>query len=136
MAKRIIRLTNNEALIKIEGAAGTNTISLATDLLGAGEALDGGTQTATITNVTWTTNGGTFTIVRNGVTLVSSSAPVGHLGPQQNFFDDGGKTSDIVVTSATAEVQVWIRVHKVGGFKTKFEPEQFGSYDNPAASGS
>lgn len=135
-AKRLISLRNNEAVVKIEGAAGAVTIGLATDLLGAGEVLDGsGVQNVTITGLRWTSITGTATIVRNGVTIASIGA--GTAGNfYETFYDDGGKTFDIVVTSTTGEVQIWMKLHKTSGYKPKFEPEQFGSYDNPAASGS
>jgi hypothetical protein len=130
--KRLISLRNNEALVKIEGAAGAVTIGLATDLLGAAEVLDGGTQTVTLAGIRWTSVTGTATIVRNGVTIASIAAgSVGNF--MENFYDDGGKTNDIVVTTVTGEVQIWLKLHKVGGYKTMIQPEQFGSYDNPAS---
>jgi len=134
MAKRIISLRNNEALIKIEGAAGANTIDLDVDLLGAWEVLDGATQTVNIVGITWTTTTGTATIVRNGVTIATCAGPTGSLTPNAGFhMDNGGNTNDIVITTAAAEVQIWIKVHKVGGYKTKIQPEQYGSYDDPTS---
>ncbi len=134
--KRLVSLRNNEAIVKIEGAAGAVTIDLDVDLLGGGEVLDGATQSVNIVGITWTSTVGTATIARNAIVVASTPAGSGSLGQLQNFFEDGGKTHDIVVTTAGGEVQLWIKLHKVGGYKTKFEPEQFGSYDNPAASGS
>lgn len=135
--KRVYSLRNNEAKVKIEGAAGPITIALATDLLGAGEVLDGsGIQNVSITGIAWTSTGGTSTISRNGIVVASTPASAGSLGQLQNFFEDGGKTFDLVVTTSGGEVQIWLTLHKITGYKTKFEPEQFGSYDNPAAAGS
>lgn len=131
--KRVYSLKNNEALVKIEGAVGAVTIDLDVDLLGAGEALNGGTQTVVITGITWTGTTGTATIARNGVTVIAvPGANPGTLGLNERFYEDGGKTFDIVVTTATTEMQVWLRLSKISGYRPKFEPEQFGSYDNPA----
>lgn len=128
MAKRFQKITNNEVMVKIEGAVGANTISLATDLLGPREALDGATQKVNISAIIWTSNGGTATITRNGVTLVALSGPMGKLTKEENFFEAGGNTFDIVITTSTAEVQIWLKLHKVGGYRTTFTPEQLGSY--------
>ena len=133
MAKRVISLRNNEALVKIEGAAGANTIDLDVDLLGAWEVVDG-TPTVNIVGIVWTTTTGTATIVRNGVTIAVCAGSTGSLTPNNGFhLDNGGNTNDIVVTSATAEVQIWLKLHKVAGYKTKYQPEQFGSYDDPTS---
>jgi hypothetical protein len=136
MAKRIIFLRNNEALVKIEGAIGANTIDIDVDLLGANEVLNGQTVTVNITAVSWSgLPTGTFTISRGGANLVAGSGS-GSLGSPSSFFENGSNTIDITVTTATAEMQVWIRLHKVSGFGTKIEPEQFGSYDNITTAGS
>lgn len=135
MAKRIISLRNNEALIKIEGAVGANTIALATDLLGAWEVLAGTpTPTVNIVGIMWTSSGGgTATIARNSVNIVSCVGGYGSLTAADGWFDNGQNTSDIVITTATAEVQIWIKVHKAAGYLTKYQPEQFGSYDDPTS---
>jgi hypothetical protein len=133
MAKRIIYVRNNEALIKIEGVAGTQTISLATDLLGANEVLNGQTPTVNFAGMVWTSGPTGFaTIVRNGVTIASAIG-CGSLSPNNGFqFDNGGNTNDIVVTTTGADdMQIWIKLHKIAGYQTKIQPEQYGSYDNP-----
>lgn len=136
ITKRVVSVRNNEALVKIEGAAGAVTIDLDVDLLGAGEELNGGTQTVNIVGITWMSTVGTATISRNSIVVASTPAGAGSLGQLQNFFENGGNTSDIVVTTTGGEVQLWIKVHKIGGYKTKFQPEQFGSYDNPTTAAS
>lgn len=131
MAKRVISLRNNEAIIKIEGAVGATTIALATDLLGANEVLDGNTPIVNIAGIIWTGTTGTATIVRNNVTIAALSGN-GALTSQQGFQgDNGGNTFDLVITTAATEFQVWIKLHKIQGYQTKIQPEQYGSYDNP-----
>lgn len=136
IAKRIIFLRNNEALIKVDGVVGAVTITLATDLLGSNEVING-TPTVNITSVSWSgLPSGSFTISRGANNLVSG-AGYGNLSPKEGtFYENGNNTTDITVTTTTAEMQVWIRLHKVAGYATKIEPEQFGSYDNPNAAGS
>jgi hypothetical protein len=132
MAKRIISLRNNEALVKIEGAAGANTIALATDLLGAHEVLNGVTPAVNFAGMTWTSVDGTAIIERGGVVIASTSG-CGSLGPNEGFhMDNGGNTTDVVVTT-TGEVQIWIKLHKIAGYQTKIQPEQYGSYDDPTS---
>jgi len=132
--KRVISLRNNEVLVKIEGAAGAVTIDLDVDLLGAHEVLDGQTVTVNIAGIVWTTTTGTATIVRNAVQVMSCAGPTGSLGPNNGFqLENGGNTNDIVITTATAEVQIWLKLHKVKGFQTKYQSEQYGSYDDPTS---
>lgn len=134
--KRILFVRNNEALIKVDGPVGAVTLSLATDLLGVNEVLDGNTPTVNITMISWTgLPSGTFTVSRNGVNLIAGSG-WGSLGSEGNVIETSFNTNDITITTATAETQIWIRVHKLKGYATKMEPEQFGQYDNINAVGS
>jgi hypothetical protein len=139
-AKTVLRKTHQEAVVKVAGTAAAQTISLASDLLPTGQVLDGGTQTVNIVGATWTgAIGGVVTIARNSVTimtLVGDNPGQIDLGGQSMIPDTINNTSDIVVTISGAQAECWLKLRKVGGYKTTIEPEQFSVYDNPAVAGS
>ena len=140
IVKTILKKTHQEAVVKVAGTAAAGTISLASDLLPTGQALDGGTQTVNIVGVTWTgAADGIVTITRNSVvvmTLQANAAGALEFNGQMMLPDTIENTSDVVVTISGAQAECWLRLRKVGGYKTTVEPEQFGIYDNPAAAGS
>ena len=140
IVKTILKKTHQEAVVKVAGTAAAGTISLASDLLPTGQALDGGTQTINIVGVTWTgAADGIVTITRNSVvvmTLQANAAGALEFNGQMMLPDTIENTSDVVVTISGAQAECWLRLRKVGGYKTTVEPEQFGIYDNPAAAGS
>lgn len=140
IVKTILKKTHQEAVVKVAGTAAAGTVALATDLLPTGQALDGGTQTVNIVGVTWTgATGGIITITRNSVvvmTLQTDAAGALDFGGQMMLPDTIQNTSDVVVTISGAQAECWLRLRKVGGYKTTVEPEQFGIYDNPAVVGS
>jgi hypothetical protein len=139
VVKTILKKTHNEVVIKVAGTAGSETISLATDLLHTNQALDGVTQSANIVNASWTgTAGSVISVARNSVNILNMPGDQ----PQQfdfegtGFVDSVNNTSDIVVTIGTNEAQVYLVLHKVGGYATKIETAQFSVYDNRNAVGS
>lgn len=140
IVKTILKKTHQEAVVKVAGTAAAGTISLASDLLPTGQALDGGTQTVNIVGVTWTgAADGIVTITRNSVvvmTLQANAAGALEFNGQMMLPDTIENTSDVVVTISGAQAECWLRLRKVGGYKTTVEPEQFGIYDNPAVAGS
>lgn len=140
ITKTILKKTHQEAVVKVAGTDAAGTISLASDILAAGQALDGATQSANIVGVTWTgAADGIITITRNSVvvmTLQANAAGALEFGGQMMLPDSVGNTSDVVVTISGAQAECWLRLRKVGGYKTTIEPEQFGIYDNPAVAGS
>jgi len=139
VTKTIIKNTNQETIIKVGGTAGSATISLATDCLASTQALDGATQTVDI--VTVQTNG----LLNSGITVVRNSVAVMAFAPENsatfNFEGNGLRdtvqnTKDLVVTISGAEAHIYLTLRKVGGYATKVETAEFGSYDNPAVVGS
>lgn len=138
--KTILKKTHQEAVVKVAGTAAAETISLASDILASGQALDGSTQTVNIVGVTWTgAADGIITITRNSVvvmTLQANAAGALEFGGQSMLPDTISNTSDVVVTISGAQAECWLRLRKVGGYKTTVEPEQFGFHDDPTVAGS
>lgn len=143
VVKTVLKKVHQEAIIKVAGTPATTpsaTISLASDLVAAGQALDGVTQTVAITGVTWTgTSGAEISITRGGVvvmTLQANAAGTLDFGGQSMIPDTTGSTDDIVVTAVTGQIECWLKLRKISGYKTTVEPEQFGPYDDPTVAGS
>ncbi|CAB4125357.1 hypothetical protein UFOVP58_119 [uncultured Caudovirales phage] len=140
VTKTFIKVAENEAVIKVAGTAAGATISLATDLLGPNQVVNGATQIVDITGIVWSgAVGGIITITRNSAIIATLQTDNG------NFMDFSGQvmppennqnTSDIVVTMSVAQGECWIKVRKVNGYVSKIEYGNFGSYDNPAVTGS
>lgn len=133
--KRILKLTNTEAIIKIDGAVGASTIDLDVDLLLDSEALDGVTQEVNIVSILATgAAGGAISFVRDGLILYSLTTDT---ISDINLQDFGGvsdftnNTNDLVITTSGAECQCIIKLRKVSGYKTKLQGTQFGIYDDP-----
>lgn len=140
VVKTVLRKTHQDAVVKVAGTAAAETISLSTDLLPPGQVLDGVTQTVNIVGVNWTgAADGVVTITRNNVTIMTLQANASGMlmfDGQTMVPDSIESTHDIVVTISGAQAECWLRLRKVSGYKTTIEPEQFGSYDNPAVAGS
>lgn len=138
VTKTVLKNTNQETIIKIAGTDGSATIDLQTDCLATTQALSGGTQTANIVACQWVgLPSATVTLARNSVnvlTLPGGGADSLEFGA--GFTDSIENTSDLVVTIAGAEAQCYITLRKVGGYATKVETAQFGSYDDNTQVGS
>jgi hypothetical protein len=139
VTKTIIKNTNQETIIKVGGTAGSATISLTTDCLASTQALDGATQTVDI--VTAQSNG----LLTSAITVVRNSVAIMAFAPENsgtfNFEGNGLRdtvqnTKDIVVTISGAEAHIYLTLRKVGGYATKVETAQFGSYDDKTVVGS
>jgi hypothetical protein len=134
VTKTILKNTNQETIVKIAGTAAAATISLATDCLATTQALNGGTQTVNITGFQFTGLAtSTITISRNG-TNITTVAAEGHDSIEftagNGFADTIANTSDIVVTIAGAEAQLYLTLRKVSGYATKVENATYGAYDD------
>lgn len=135
MAQSVIRNTQQEAVVKVWGAAGvTETIDLQT-LMPSNQELDGETQTVTILGVTWT--GGTdgiATVTRNGaviMTLQANAAGMLLFDGQTMPPESTNATHDIVVAITGAACEVWLKVRKAGGYKSKSgEYASYGAYED------
>lgn len=140
VTKTILKNTNNETIVKIAGTAASATIDLQTDCLASTQALDGATQTVNIVGFQFTgMPSSTITITRNSTNITTVSAE-GHddveFAAGMGFSDTVENTSDIVVTIAGAEAQLYLTLRKIGGYATKVETAVFGAYDNQSAVGS
>ena len=137
MAKTVLKNTNQEAVVKIQGI-GVETIDLQSDILAATQALDGSEQRVNIISVNWSgLPGSTAVIARNGTTIV----PITGDQPQmldlagQGYVDTVNNTSDISVTIANADLALYIVLRKVSGYATKVENATYGAYDDPTRVG-
>jgi hypothetical protein len=130
--KRILRLTNTEALVKVDGTVGSVTIDLQTDLKLETEELVGDQKVnIVLMQVAGKTNS-VLSVARNGVNLWDLQAGSALC---VNLLDIGGasdsteNTSDIVVTSSGAEGQLILKLRKVSGYKTLIRTEQTGNQE-------
>lgn len=140
VVKTVMKKTHQEAIVKVAGTADTSTINLTTDLLASGQVLDGATQSVNIVGVMWSgAPTGQIQIRRNNVvikTMIADSADYHDYSGQDMCPENINNTFPIVVVVSGAQAECWLKLRKVGGYKTTIEPEQFGPYDNPAVSGS
>ena len=140
VTKTVLKNTNQETIIKVAGTAASSTIDLQTDCLASTQAISGATQTVNIVACKWCgLNNSTITITRNSVNILTlNGADAGDLdfSAGYGFVDSIQNTSDVVVTVAGAEAQVYLTLRKVGGYATKVETAVFGAYDDQTAVGS
>ena len=140
VTKTVLKNTNQESVVKVAGTAAAATIDISADLLASTQALDGATQTVNIVACKWGgLNNSTITITRNSVnilTLNGADASDLDFSAGYGFVDSIENTSDVVVTVAGAEAQVYLTLRKVGGYATKVETAVFGAYDDQTAVGS
>jgi hypothetical protein len=140
VTKTVLKNTNQESVVKVAGTAAAATIDISADLLASTQALDGATQTVNIVACKWCgLNNSTITITRNSVNILTlNGADAGDLdfSAGYGFVDSTENTSDVVVTVAGAEAQVYLTLRKVGGYATKVETAVFGAYDDQTAVGS
>jgi hypothetical protein len=140
VTKTVLKNTNQETIIKVAGTAASSTIDLQTDCLASTQAISGATQTVNIVACKWCgLNNSTITITRNSVNILTlNGADAGDLdfSAGYGFVDSIENTSDVVVTVAGAEAQVYLTLRKVSGYATKVETAVFGAYDDQTAVGS
>lgn len=139
VVKTILKVSDNEAVVKVAGISGSATVNLATDLLGVNEVVDGSEQFVSIAGVQWSGDtDGVIKISRDGTNVIilqtSSPGQFDMLG-QMLTPDTTNATKNVVVTISGAECQCWVRLKKVSGYKSKIEYAEFGSYDDPTQAG-
>lgn len=133
--KRILKLTNTEAIVKIDGEPGTVTIDLDVDLKLSSEDIVGTPRVNIITMQASGKPNSVLSVARNSENLWDLQANTAELVDLNNIggiSDSTNNTSDIVVTSSTAEGQLLLRLRKVSGYVTKIRPAETGS-DQPVA---
>jgi hypothetical protein len=135
MSHRVMYQTETKAVVKVWGTASADTITLATELLSPTMIVQG-TPTVNIIGVTWFVTDG----ASDSVAVVRNSIPVFNLTKNGQFdlkdiSDDTANTSDIVV-NITGTGGCYLTLRKTAGYKSKIEPETFGSYDNTTVVGS
>ena len=139
VVKTILKLSETDAVVKVQGTAAAATIDLQTDLLASTQLLDGATQSVVISGVQWAgAADGIITITRNSIvimTLQANAAGAFEMNGQKMIPDAIEKTNDVVVTISGAQAECWLRLKKIGGYKSKIETSVYGSYDNPALAG-
>lgn len=137
--KHILRLTEREAAVKVYGNDGFVDIGLDTDLLRTNQERDPSKSLKTsILQLQWCGEPNVkIEVTRNGVVIATMlSNPSGSLMFGQNFVDNVQDEADIRVSiSGSGKAQLWMSLSKNSGFKQKYEPAQFGSYDDPTVSG-
>jgi len=134
--KRILKLTNTEAIIKIDGDVGSATIDLQTDLLGPYETLiqDENQVVAITMMVVSGVPQGVVKISRNSILLYHLSVDacavidMQALGP---FSDATLGTHDIVVETTVQKCELIIKLRKISGYFTRINPTGGGVYNNP-----
>lgn len=135
VTKTVLKASEAEAVIKVTGVDGdTATISLATDILASTQEAGNAGQTVYITGMQWTgAVAGVATITRNDVivaTLNAGASGALEMSGQMMTPDTTESTSDIVVDITGGQTEVWLRLKKVGGYKTTVEYGKYGSYDD------
>lgn len=139
MAKRILKMTETLAVVKIYGTGSSDTVTLNTDLLSSTMVIDG-TPRVNIVYAQWNISpGGTDTIVvtRGGTQVLNLYQNAGELdmGGNGGYSDDTGNDQPLVVT-ITGTGNLYLTLRKVSGYKSKIEGAEFGPYDNTTAVGS
>lgn len=130
--KRILRLTNQEAIVKIDGDVGSATIDLDVDLKLETEEIVGSPAVNIVVMQVSGKTGSTLSVARNSVNLWDLQAGSAECidllnigGASDNTFN----TSDIVVTSSGAEGQLILKLRKLSGYKTLIRTEQTGNQE-------
>lgn len=138
VTKTVIKNTNQETVIKVAGTDGSVTIDLQTDILASTQALSADPQVANIVACQWVgLSNAAITITRNAVNILTLPGGGGDsLEFGAGYTDTVENTGDLVVSIAGAEAQCYITLRKVGGYATKVETAQFGSYDDQTQVGS
>jgi len=136
--KRMLKLTNTEAIIKIDGNVGNTTIDLDVDLRGPFENISETTPPSVSISMMVVSGKptGVISISRNNEVLynlsVDSCAVVDlqSLGP---LSDTTWSTYDIVVDLTAADCEVILKLRKLAGYLTRYNATGTGVYENPGA---
>lgn len=128
--KRILKLTNTEAIVKVDGTAGTVTIDLDVDLKLPSELIIGSPAVNILALKIAGKPGGIASVIRNSETLWDLQANTGETIDLYNIggiSDPTHNTFDIIVTTAGAETQLLLKLRKVSGFKSRIRTAETGS---------
>jgi len=140
MAQTIVKSVHQEYIVKVEGNNAEEYILL-NELEPAGQESFGllGNIRVNIVGVTWTgDNGSVITIKRNNVIIMTLQANASNqldFGGQLMVPDTIANNNTIVVSISGGQAECYLKLHKVGGYRTTIEPEQYGPYDNPDVAG-
>jgi len=138
VTKTIIKKTQQEAIVKVGGTAGSAVIDISADLLSHNQALSGDPVKVDIVGAMV---GGLLT---NAITVTRNSVPVLAFAGENNgtfdfegqgFRDETQNTQNITVTIAGAEGHIYLTLRKSAGFASTVETGAFGSYDDPTQAG-
>jgi hypothetical protein len=141
MTQTIVKNVHQEYIVKVEGT-NTDEYILLSELIPVGQVQFGlvANTRVNIVGVTWTgDNGSVITIKRNNVTIMTLQANASNqldFGGQLMVPDTIANNNDIVVSISGGQAECYLKLHKVGGYRTTIEPEQYGPYDNPDVAGS
>lgn len=135
---RFLKVTNTEAIVKIDGASGDSGVIALSGLVGTHEIFDDQTDQTVNINMMVVSGkpGGVVTVARSGVDLYNLSVDacavidLQALGP---ISDPTLNTQDINVTIGVAPSEVIIKLRKLGGYKTKHIETVMGVYTTPDA---
>jgi hypothetical protein len=129
-----LKNTNNETVIKFQGAAtDTGTITIANLTAGTQALVSGGTPTVNITKffcMGLLSSG--ISVSRNSVvclTAAPENAPMFDF-TQNGWVDSVNNTYDLAFTITGANTVGYIVLHKVAGWATTVEPATYGAYDD------
>lgn len=124
VTKFVVKQNHIEAIVKIVAdAAGSATISLATDLLRANEELFGGAPTVNLGAMEVSVQTGTEMTITRGGTLILNYFENSDGFEMPWTADPQNNTSDIVV-AFTGKGTAYLRLLKLNGYRPKFRPEQ------------
>mgnify|MGYP001282562607 CR=1 FL=1 len=124
VTKYIVKQNHIEAIVKIVAdAAGSATISLATDLLKSNEELFGGAPRVNIGAMEVPVQTGTEMNITRGGTLILNYFENSDGFEMPWTADPQNNTADIVVTF-TGKGTLYIRLLKLKGYRPLFRPEQ------------
>lgn len=124
VTKFVVKQNHMEAIVKVVAdAAGSATISLATDLLRTNEELFGGAPTVNLGAMEVSVQTGTEMTITRGGTLILNYFENSDGFEMPWTADPQNNTSDIVV-AFTGKGTAYLRLLKLNGYRPKFRPEQ------------
>jgi len=148
MAQSILKLTHQEAVIKVWGDAETTETIDISDLAASGqELIPEGTPVVNIISATWSGENETVIAVERDILIEDTPTPTNVMtlpatGSSTLYFDGQtlppettGNNTDISVEISGGKGELWLKLRKVDGYRTTIEPEQFGPYDDPTVAG-
>lgn len=148
MSQSILRLTHQEAVVKVWGPTGTSETIDISDLEAVGqELIPEGFPKVNIVGVTWTGHpSAIITITRNVVieetptptrvlTLPCTGANSIEFGGQELPSESTGNASNITVAITGEAGEIYLKLRKIDGYRTQVENATYGAYDDPTRFG-